>query len=127
MSSFTQAPPSLADQAARKPRLVDGPLALTFLAEFASLTSFLLLVSVLPMLVAAGGASSAAAGLITGALLAGTVIAEAAATFAIGRLGYRAALDHYPGAGNACPVVTVPSGMTGAGTGVRQMLAGRGR
>ena len=92
MSSFTQAPPSLADQAARKPRLVDGPLALTFLAEFSSLTSFLLLVSVLPMLVAAGGASSAAAGLITGALLAGTVIAEAAATFAIGRLGYRAAL-----------------------------------
>ena len=92
MSSFTQTPPGLGDRAPHDPRLVDGPLALTFLAEFSSLTSFLLLVSVLPMLAASAGAGSAAAGLITGALLAGTVLAEAAATFAIGRLGYRAAL-----------------------------------
>jgi len=91
MSTFTQAAPGAA-QAPRGPRLVGRPLALTFLAEFASLTSFLLLVSVMPMLAAAGGASSAAAGLITGALLGGTVIAEAAATFAIRRFGYRAAL-----------------------------------
>jgi MFS family permease len=68
------------------------PLALTFMAEFASLTSFLLLISVLPMLAAAAGASSAAAGLITGALLAGTVVAEAAAAFAIRRFGYRVVL-----------------------------------
>ena len=46
----------------------------------------------MPMLAAAGGAGSAAAGLITGALLGGTVIAEAAATFAIRRFGYRLAL-----------------------------------
>jgi MFS family permease len=68
------------------------PLALTFMAEFTSLTSFLLLISVMPMLAAAAGASSAAAGLITGALLAGTVIAEAAATLAIRRFGYRVVL-----------------------------------
>jgi MFS family permease len=64
----------------------------TFLSEFTSLTSFLLLISVIPMLAAAGGASSAAAGLITGALLAGTVAAEAAASFAIRRFGYRTVL-----------------------------------
>jgi len=68
------------------------PLALTFMAEFASLTSFLLLISVMPMLAAAAGASSAAVGLITGALLAGSVIAEAAAAFAIKRFGYRVVL-----------------------------------
>jgi MFS family permease len=44
------------------------------------------------MLAAAAGAGSAAAGLITGALLLGTVIAEAAAAFVIGRFGYRVAL-----------------------------------
>ena len=44
------------------------------------------------MLAAAAGAGSAAAGLITGALLGGTVIAEAAAAFAIRRLGYRVVL-----------------------------------
>jgi MFS family permease len=68
------------------------PLAMTFMAEFMSLTSFMLLISVMPMLAAAAGASSAAAGLINGALLAGTVIAEAVATFAIRRLGYRVVL-----------------------------------
>ena len=92
MSSLTQTAPAAAAQAPRPPRLVGRPLALTFLAEFASLTSFLLLVSVMPMLAAAAGASSAAAGLITGALLGGTVIAEAAATFAIRRFGYRVVL-----------------------------------
>jgi MFS family permease len=104
MSSLTHAAPSAGPstgpttgpctgtQAAPGPRLVGRPLALTFVAEFASLTSFLLLVSVMPMLAAAAGAGSAAAGLITGALLGGTVIAEAAAAFAIRRLGYRVVL-----------------------------------
>jgi MFS family permease len=68
------------------------PLAATFLAEFTSLTSFFLLVSVMPMLAAAAGASSAGAGLITGSLLLGTVAAEAAAAAAISRFGYRIVL-----------------------------------
>jgi MFS family permease len=96
MSSLTHAAPSAGtstgSQAARGPRLVGRPLALTFMAEFASLTSFLLLVSVMPMLAAAAGTSSAGAGIITGALLGGTVIAEAAAAFAIRRFGYRAVI-----------------------------------
>src|SRR5487761_729233 len=75
MSTLTQAQPGTAVPA----RLVSVPLAVTFLAEFTSLTSFFLLLSVMPMLAAAAGAGSSAAGLITGSLLLGTVAAEAGA------------------------------------------------
>jgi MFS family permease len=68
------------------------PLAATFLAEFSSLTSFFLLLSVMPMLAAAAGGSSSGAGLITGSLLLGTVAAEATAAPAIRRFGYRMVL-----------------------------------
>lgn len=73
-------------------RLLTVPLAMTFLAEFTSLTSFFLLLSVLPMLAAANGAGTAAAGLVTGSLLLGSVIAELVAAPAVGRLGYRPVL-----------------------------------
>jgi len=88
MSTLTQQQPETAVPA----RLLSVPLAATFLAEFASLTSFFLLVSVMPMLAAVAGASSAGAGLITGSLLLGTVAAEAAAAAAISRFGYRMVL-----------------------------------
>src|ERR1700722_3064142 len=88
MSTLTQAQPGTAAPA----RLLSVPLAATFLAEFTSLTSFFLLLSVMPMLAAAAGAGSSAAGLITGALLLGTVAAEAVATAAIRRFGYRMVL-----------------------------------
>ncbi len=92
MSTLAHAQPGTGTESPRRSRLVGLPLALTFMAEFASLASFLLLVSVMPMLATAAGASGAAAGLITGALLGGTVLAEAAAAFAIRRFGYRAVL-----------------------------------
>ena len=88
MSTLTQARPA----APVRPRLLSGPLAATFLAEFTSLTSFFLLLSVMPMLAAAAGASSSGAGLITGSLLLGTVVAEAVAAAVISRLGCRAVL-----------------------------------
>jgi MFS family permease len=88
MSTLTHAQPGTADPG----RLLSVPLAVTFLAEFTSLTSFFLLLSVMPMLAAAAGASSSAAGLITGSLLLGTVAAEAAAGAAIRRFGYRMVL-----------------------------------
>ncbi|HEY7145527.1 MAG TPA: MFS transporter [Streptosporangiaceae bacterium] len=88
MSTLTQAQPGTAVP----PRLLSVPLAVTFLAEFTSLTSFFLLLSVMPMLAAAGGAGSSGAGLMTGSLLLGTVTAEAAAPIAIRRLGYRMVL-----------------------------------
>jgi MFS family permease len=88
MGTLTQAQPDTAVP----PRLLSLPLAVTFLAEFTSLTSFFLLLSVMPMLAAAAGASSSAAGLITGSLLLGTVTAEVVATAAIRRFGYRMVL-----------------------------------
>jgi MFS family permease len=88
MSTLTQSPPDTAVPA----RLLSVPLAVTFLAEFTSLTSFFLLLSVMPMLAAAAGAGSSAAGLITGSLLLGTVAAEVVAAAAIRRFGYRMVL-----------------------------------
>ena len=90
MSTLTQARPAAGDGAPT--RLLSLPLTLAFLAEFTSLTSFFLLLSVMPMLAAAAGASSSGAGLITGSLLLGTVAAEAAAATGIRRFGYRAML-----------------------------------
>ena len=88
MSTFTQAKPATAAPA----RLLSVPLTVTFLAEFTSLTSFFLLLSVLPMLTATAGRGSSAAGLMTGTLLIGTVAAEIAAAAAIRRFGYRMVL-----------------------------------
>ncbi|MGH3211883.1 MAG: MFS transporter [Trebonia sp.] len=88
MSTLTQAQPGTAVPS----RLLSVPLAVTFLAEFTSLTSFFLLLSVMPMLASAAGAGSSAAGLITGSLLLGTVAAEAVAATAIRRFGFRVVL-----------------------------------
>ena len=88
MSTLTPSQPDTAVPA----RLLTRPLAVTFLAEFTSLTSFFLLLSVMPMLAAAAGAGSSAAGLITGSLLLGTVAAEVMAAAAIRRFGYRTVL-----------------------------------
>ena len=88
MSTMTQARPGTAVPA----RLLSVPLAVTFLAEFTSLTSFFLLLSVMPMLAAAAGAGSSTAGLMTGSLLLGTVAAEVVAAAAIRRFGYRMVL-----------------------------------
>jgi MFS family permease len=90
MSTLTHERPATRDGSPT--RLLSLPLALTFLAEFTSLTSFFLLLSVLPMLAAAAGAGSSGAGLITGSLLLGTVVAEAAAAPGIRRFGYRTML-----------------------------------
>ena len=90
MSTLTNAQPGTRPPS--RPRLLTVPLGLTFLAEFMSLTSFFLLLSAMPMLAAAAGAGSAGAGLITGALLLGTVIAEIAAAPALRRFGYRAVI-----------------------------------
>ena len=88
MSTMTQAQPATA----LRPRLLGASLAATFRAEVTSLTSFVLLLSVMPMLAAAAGAGSSSAGLMTGSLLLGTVAAEALAAPAIARLGCRRVL-----------------------------------
>jgi MFS family permease len=88
MSTLTQAQPDTAVPA----RLLSRPLAATFAAEFASLSSFFLLLSVMPMLAAAAGSGSSGAGLVTGSLLLGTVAAEASAAAAVRWFGYRMVL-----------------------------------
>jgi predicted MFS family arabinose efflux permease len=88
MNTLTPEKPATAHSA----RLLTLPLATLFLAEFSSLTSFFLLLSVMPMLAKAAGVGSSGAGLMTGSLLLGTVVAEALATLALRRLGYRAVI-----------------------------------
>jgi len=77
---------------APRDRIITGPLALVFLAEFGALTSFYLLLSVMPLYAARAGAGSTGAGLVTGALLAGTVMAELAASRLMNRFAYRTLL-----------------------------------
>jgi MFS family permease len=88
MSTLTQARPA----PAAATRLLSKPLAMTFLAEFTSLTSFFLLLSVMPVLAAAAGGGSSGAGLVTGSLLLGTVAAEAVSAPVISRFGARRVL-----------------------------------
>jgi len=92
MSTLTQAQAQAQAPAAVQARLLSVPLAATFVAEFTSLTSFFLLLSVMPMLASAAGAGTSGAGLMTGSLLLGTVAAEAAAATAIRWFGYRMVL-----------------------------------
>ena len=93
MSTVTHARPAqdVAD-AGPRPRLVSGPLVLVFLASFGTLTSFYLLLAVSPMYAAAAGAGTAGAGLMTGVLLLGTVLAELASAMLMKRYGYLPAL-----------------------------------
>ncbi len=81
-----------ASRRASRERIVTGPLALVFLAEFCALTSFSLPFSVMPRYATEAGASSAGAGLVTAVLLLGTVAAELAAPALMGRFGHRALL-----------------------------------
>jgi MFS family permease len=78
--------------AARPARLISPTLALVFLASLGTLTSFYLLLSVTPVLVAAAGAGGAGAGLATGALMLSGVAAEFAAPALLARLGSRSVL-----------------------------------
>ena len=73
-------------------RLVSGSFALVLVAALCMETSFFLLVSVTPMAAAADGATSAGAGLVTGVLLLGTVVAELASPVLMRRCGYRVTL-----------------------------------
>src|ERR1700753_544464 len=88
MNTLTPEKPATAHPA----RLLTLPLATLVLGEFSSLTIFFLLLSVMPMLAKAAGVGSSGAGLMTGSLLLGTVVAEALATIALRRLGYRAVI-----------------------------------
>lgn len=93
MSISAPSRPSHPGIAARpRSRLVSGSFALVLVAALCMETSFFLLVSVTPMAAAADGANSTGAGLVTGVLLLGTVVAELASPVLMSRCGHRVTL-----------------------------------
>ncbi len=72
--------------------LVSRALALYFLVAFLSMTSFYLLLSVVPLYATSVGAGRAGAGLTTGALMLTTVATELATPALLARYGYRVVL-----------------------------------
>jgi MFS family permease len=93
MSTGTEfAPDRPAVAAPPRKRIVTGPLALVSGTSFAVLTSFYLLLAATPLAAAAAGAGTTGAGLVTGALLLGTVGAELAAPALMRRYRYRTLL-----------------------------------
>jgi predicted MFS family arabinose efflux permease len=92
MSTLTHAAPSETGDARPAGRIISGPLVLVLLSTFGVLTSFFLMVSATPTYVAAAGSGSTGAGLVTGVLLLGTVVAELAAPALMKRFAYRTLL-----------------------------------
>jgi predicted MFS family arabinose efflux permease len=121
-----------ADTATPRERLVSGPLVVVFGSSFALLTSFELLLSVTPLYAAKSGAGSAGAGLVTGALLLGTVAAELVSSVLLRRFRYRtllaagAVLMGIPAlallAGGPLIVVTAVSVVRGLGFGLSTVV-----
>jgi predicted MFS family arabinose efflux permease len=74
------------------PKLLSRALTLYFVSAFGSMTSFYLLLAVVPLYATAAGAGGVGAGLTTGALMFATVAAELATPALLARLGYRVVL-----------------------------------
>ncbi|HEU4540533.1 MAG TPA: MFS transporter [Jiangellaceae bacterium] len=72
-----------------KPRLLTWPLIRVLLVSFGAMTSFYLLLALVPMYADANGASAAGAGLATGVLMLSTVGVELVSPALIARFGNR--------------------------------------
>ena len=72
------------------PRLITRPLLAVFTGSFGAMTSFYLLLSVLPQYAASVHAGAMGAGIITGSLMLTTVVAELATPSLTTRFGHRA-------------------------------------
>jgi MFS family permease len=77
---------------APRPRLLTGPLMMLCLSNFCALTSFYLLLTVVPMYAEAAGGGGTGAGMATGALMLTTVAAELFTPWLMARYGYRLVL-----------------------------------
>lgn len=75
-----------------RPPIFTRQVVLLFLAAFGAMTSFYLLLSVVPLYVVAGGAGDVGAGLATGAMMLATVLAELVVPWGLVRFGYRGVL-----------------------------------
>jgi len=74
---------------AARPPLLSRTLALVFITSFGTLSSFYLLLSVVPQYAASLGAGGTGAGFSTGALMLTTVLVELATPLIIAGVGYR--------------------------------------
>lgn len=90
MTTATIAAPASVPVAAR--RLITAPLLRVLFIDFAGLSSFYLLLSVVPLYTASAGAGEIGAGLVTATLMGATVAAEFAAPRMVARFGHRAVL-----------------------------------
>src|ERR687897_797531 len=78
-----------AEAVSSRPRLVTRPLAMALVASFGAMTSFYLLLSVVPLYASSAGAGGVGAGLVTGVLMLSTVDPELATPRLVARWGYR--------------------------------------
>jgi predicted MFS family arabinose efflux permease len=102
-----------ASSAAPSPRLLTRTLALYFVSAFGTMTSFYLLLAVVPLYATAAGAGRVGAGLTTGALMLATVAAELLTPALLSRFGYRAVLAAGQVLlGAPALVLTRPTGLT---------------
>lgn len=77
---------------AARPRLITRPLLLVLLADFGGLTSFYLLLSVVPQYTTAAGVGGIGAGVATGTLMLSSVAAEFVMPRLVARFGHRTVL-----------------------------------
>lgn len=78
--------------AAKTPRLVSTSLLRVLIVDFAGLSSFYLLLSVVPLYAASSGVGEVGAGLATAVLMAATIAAEFGTPRMVARVGHRTAL-----------------------------------
>jgi predicted MFS family arabinose efflux permease len=115
-------------------RIITAPLLAAAWSSFAALSSFFLMLSVMPMYVAAAGHGGTSAGLVTGALMLAGVIAEFAATSVLNRCGSRwalaagAVLLGAPSlllcASGSLPMIVVVCVLRGLGFGLTEVVIG---
>jgi MFS family permease len=92
MSAMTEPRPTVHRTATpTRPRLVTGSLARVLTASFGALCSFYLLLSVIPMLTTSPG-TEGAAGIVTGLLMLGGLVAEVGTPQLMAKLGERRVL-----------------------------------
>lgn len=110
MSFTTEIVPTTTSPAATRPRLFTVAIARLFAVHFAAMSSFYLLLCVVPLFSTASGLGSAGAGVSTGVLMFASVAAELATPTLAARVGYRrlliAGLVLLGGPALALPVVS---------------------
>lgn len=135
MSTLTDhLPGTSTSRAPGRERIITAPLLAAAWSSFAALASFFLMLSVMPMYVAAAGYGGTSAGLVTGALMLAGVIAEFAATSVLNRCGSRWALTAgavllgAPSlllcASGSLPMIVVVCVLRGLGFGLTEVVIG---